>query len=229
MFRDTGRRVHRPGHKHLKMKKSERFDAVIRWFGETMPAAQSELVFRNPYELLVAVILSAQCTDRRVNMTTPAIFEKYPTPQAMSAASPEDIFPLIRSISYPNSKASHLAGMAKILVERFNGEVPSDIDELMSMPGVGRKTANVIASIIYDKPVIAVDTHVFRVAHRLGLSKGKTPLAVETDLEKGIPAELRAKSHHWLILHGRYTCTSLRPKCSICGLRDVCTYKGDSK
>lgn len=211
------------------MRKTERFDAVIRWFSKTMPAAQSELNFRNPFELLVAVILSAQCTDKRVNMTTPAIFERYPDARSMAEATPDDILPLIRSISYPNSKAAHLAGMARILNDRFNGEVPSDIDDLMSMPGVGRKTANVIASIIYDTPVIAVDTHVFRVAHRLGLSKGKTPLAVETDLEKGIPVELRAKSHHWLILHGRYTCTSLKPKCSICGLRDVCTYKGDSK
>lgn len=211
------------------MKKAERFDTVIRWFSETMPAAQSELVFRNPFELLVAVILSAQCTDKRVNLTTPAIFEKYPTAQAMAQADAGDILPLIRSISYPNSKAAHLAGMARILVERFNGEVPSAIDDLMSMPGVGRKTANVIASIVYDKPVIAVDTHVFRVAHRLGLSRGKTPLAVERDLEKGIPENLRATSHHWLILHGRYTCMSLKPKCSICGLRDMCTYKGESR
>lgn len=210
------------------MRKAERFDAIIKWFSETMPVAESELSYRNPFELLVAVVLSAQCTDKRVNLTTPAIFEKYPTAEAMAAATPEEIFPLIKSISYPNNKAAHLAGLAKRLVSEFHGEVPSGIDDLMTLPGVGRKTANVIASIVYDKPVIAVDTHVFRVAHRLGLSKGKTPLAVETDLEKGIPAELRAKSHHWLILHGRYTCMSLKPKCSICGLRDMCTYKGES-
>jgi len=211
------------------MRKAERFDTIIRWFSETMPVAESELIYRNPFELLVAVVLSAQCTDKRVNMTTPAIFEKYPTAEAMATASQEDIFQLIKSISYPNNKAAHLVGLAQRLVSEYHGEVPSDIDALMTLPGVGRKTANVIASIVYDKPVIAVDTHVFRVAHRLGLSKGKTPLAVETDLEKGIPVELRAKSHHWLILHGRYTCMSLRPKCSICGLRDMCTYKGESK
>lgn len=211
------------------MRKAERFDAIIKWFSETMPVAESELSYRNPFELLVAVVLSAQCTDKRVNLTTPALFEKYPTAEAMAAATPEEIFPLIKSISYPNNKAAHLAGLAKRLVSEFHGEVPSGIDDLMTLPGVGRKTANVIASIVYDKPVIAVDTHVFRVAHRLGLSKGKTPLAVETDLEKGIPVELRAKSHHWLILHGRYTCMSLKPKCSICGLRDMCTYKGESR
>lgn len=211
------------------MRKAERFDTIIRWFSETMPVAESELIYRNPFELLVAVVLSAQCTDKRVNMTTPAIFEKYPDAASMATATPEEIFTLIKSISYPNNKAAHLVGLAQKLVAEFNGKVPSDIDALMTLPGVGRKTANVIASIVYDKPVIAVDTHVFRVSHRLGLSKGKTPLAVENDLEKGIPVELRAKSHHWLILHGRYTCTSLRPKCSICGLRDMCTYKGESK
>lgn len=211
------------------MRKAERFDTIIRWFSETMPVAESELIYRNPFELLVAVVLSAQCTDKRVNMTTPAIFKKYPDAASMATATPEEIFALIKSISYPNNKAAHLVGLAQKLVAEFDGEVPSDIDALMTLPGVGRKTANVIASIVYDKPVIAVDTHVFRVSHRLGLSKGKTPLAVENDLEKGIPVELRAKSHHWLILHGRYTCTSLRPKCSICGLRDMCTYKGESK
>jgi len=192
-----------------------------------MPQAQSELVFQNAYQLLVAVILSAQCTDKRVNLTTPALFERYPDPQALCTASYEDIFPLIKSISYPNNKARHLAALGKKLVEDFDGEVPSDIESLMTLPGVGRKTANVVASLMFDEPVIAVDTHVFRVAHRLGLSKGKTPFAVEKDLEKYIPENLRAVSHHYLILFGRYTCTALRPHCSDCGLRLYCKRKVD--
>ena len=187
-----------------------------------MPVAESELHFGSPYELIVAVILSAQCTDRRVNLTTPALFEKYPTVYALAEASPSDVFELIRSISYPNSKAEHLCGMARKVVSDFGGEIPSDIDSLVSLPGVGHKTAAVVASIVYNAPVIAVDTHVYRVAHRLGLSSGKTPLAVERELEKNIPEDLRPRAHHWLILHGRYVCTARSPKCSSCGLSDFC-------
>ena len=187
-----------------------------------MPVAESELHFGSPYELIVAVILSAQCTDRRVNLTTPALFEKYPTVEALAEASPSDVFDLIHSISYPNSKAEHLCGMARKVVSDFGGEIPSDIDSLVSLPGVGHKTAAVVASIVYNAPVIAVDTHVFRVAHRLGLSSGKTPLAVERELEKNIPEDLRPRAHHWLILHGRYVCTARSPKCSSCGLSGFC-------
>ena len=207
------------------MRKSERFRIAIERFSEEMPYAETELHYASPFQLLVAVMLSAQCTDKRINQISPALFEAFPTPESMAAATPEDVFPYIRTVSYPNSKADHLVGMARMLVSRFGGEVPSDIDSLMSMPGVGRKTANVIASIVYDKPVIAVDTHVFRVSHRLGLSKGKTPEAVEKDLEAGIPESLRARSHHWLILHGRYTCTAQRPKCTTCSFADICTYR----
>ena len=184
--------------------------------------AESELHFDSAWQLLVAVMLSAQCTDRRVNMTTPALFERFPSPQALAAAAPEEVFPYIRSISYPNSKAVHLVGAARRIVSDFGGEVPADIDSLMSLPGVGRKTANVVASIIYNEPVIAVDTHVFRVARRLGLSAGKTPLAVETDLEANIPEEVRPIAHHWLILHGRYVCTARAPKCAECPLTQWC-------
>ena len=183
---------------------------------------QSELNFADSFQLLVAVVLSAQCTDKRVNMVTPELFRQYPTPKAMAAATAEEILPYIKSVSYPNSKAEHLVGLAKGLVERFDSEVPADIDALMSLPGVGRKTANVIASIVYDKPVIAVDTHVYRVAHRLGLSKGKTPEAVEIDLEKHISPEYRPTAHHWLILHGRYVCTARAPKCNTCPLSEWC-------
>ena len=204
------------------MNRKDRFFHIVNYFQENMPVAETELHYSNPYELLVAVILSAQCTDRRVNVTTPPLFQRYPTPEALSKASLDDVFALIKSVSYPNSKAGHLIAMADKLVKEFGSEVPSDIDDLMSLPGVGRKTANVIASIIYDKPVIAVDTHVFRVAHRLGLSNGKTPAAVEKDLERHIPEHLRAKSHHWLILHGRYVCTARNPKCYDCGLTNWC-------
>ena len=194
----------------------------MEWFTENRPVAESELHFKNPFQLLVAVILSAQCTDKRVNMVTPPLFERFPTQESLAAASFDDVFPYVKSVSYPNSKATHLIGMAQKLIADFGGEVPSDIDALMSLPGVGRKTANVIASIVYDKPVIAVDTHVFRVAHRLGLSDGKTPLDVEKDLEKHIPVDKRAISHHWLILHGRYTCTARSPKCADCPLNKWC-------
>lgn len=204
------------------MTKKERFRGITEWFEENMPVAETELHYQTPFQLLVAVILSAQCTDRRVNMTTPEIFKHFPDPQSLAEASFDDLFPYVQSISYPNSKTRHLIGMAQKLMNEFNGEVPSGIDELMSLPGVGRKTANVIASIIYDKPVIAVDTHVFRVSHRLGLSDGKTPEAVEKDLEAGIPEEKRAKAHHWLILQGRYICTARNPKCDECGLTEWC-------
>lgn len=206
------------------MRKSERFRGIIGWFEENMPLAGTELHYDTPFHLLIAVILSAQCTDKRVNITTPALFRGYPTPESLASASYDEVFEYIRSISYPNNKARHLIGMAKRLVSDFGSEVPSDIDELMSLPGVGRKTANVIASIIYDKPVIAVDTHVFRVAHRLGLSDGKTPEAVERDLEAHIPEERRAISHHWLILQGRYICLARKPKCEECGLTQWCGY-----
>lgn len=204
------------------MRKSDRYNGIIGWFSANMAEAETELHYGSPFQLLVAVILSAQCTDRRVNMTTPAIFEKYPDPQAMAAAGFEELFPYIRSISYPNSKTKHLIDMAKMLISDFGGEVPSDIDKLTRLPGVGKKTANVIASIVYNKPVIAVDTHVFRVSHRIGLSDGKTVGAVEKELEKNIPEALRARAHHWLILHGRYVCIARKPKCEECGIKDFC-------
>ena len=190
-----------------------------------MPDAQSELEYGNPYELLVAVILSAQCTDKRVNKITPSLFEKYPTPELMAKADYEEILTFVRSCSYPNSKAKHLAGMAKMLNEDFNGVVPGDVDELQKMPGVGRKTANVIASIVFNKPVFAVDTHVFRVAARIGLStRAKTPLETEKQLTKYFPKEIIPRAHHWLILHGRYICLARSPKCEKCGLTEVCRY-----
>ena len=185
-----------------------------------MPA--TELHYDSPFHLLIAVILSAQCTDKRVNMVVPPLFERFPKPEDLAAATFEDVFPFVKSVSYPNSKTEHLIAMAGKLVSDYGSEVPSDIDQLMSLPGVGRKTANVIASIVYDKPVIAVDTHVFRVSRRLGLSDGKTVDAVRKDLEKNIPENQRAKSHHWLILHGRYTCVARKPKCGECGLREWC-------
>ena len=206
------------------MTKKERYNSIVEWFTENRPVAESELHFKNPFQLLVAVILSAQCTDKRVNMVTPPLFDRFPTPESLASASFDDVFPYVKSVSYPNSKATHLIGMAQKLIADFGSEVPSDIDALMSLPGVGRKTANVIASIVYDKPVIAVDTHVFRVAHRLGLSDGKTPLDVERDLERHIPIEKRAISHHWLILHGRYTCTARSPKCTECPLSQWCRF-----
>lgn len=205
-----------------KMTKKDRFSGIIGWFSENMPVVGTELHYETPFQLLVAVILSAQCTDRRVNMTTPGIFRHFPNPQTLAAASFEELFPYVQSISYPNSKTRHLIAMAQKLIDDFGGEVPSGIDELMSLPGVGRKTANVIASIVYDKPVIAVDTHVFRVSHRLGLSGGRTPEAVEKDLEAGIPEDKRAVAHHWLILQGRYICTARNPKCGECGLVQWC-------
>lgn len=204
------------------MTLKERYAEVVGWFEENCPAPQSELHYKNPFQLLVAVILSAQCTDKRVNMVTPALFDAFPTPEALAAASFDQVYALVRSVSYPNSKTRHLIDMASRLVSDFDCTVPSDIDALMSLPGVGRKTANVIASIVYDKPVIAVDTHVFRVSHRLGLSRGATPYDVERDLERHIPPQKRPVAHHWLILHGRYTCTARTPRCSSCGLAPFC-------
>ena len=189
-----------------------------------MPQPNPELKFSSPYELICAVVLSAQCTDKRVNMVSPQLFAAYPDVQALSSANPSDVKRIIASISYPNSKAEHLVEMARGIVEKHGGKVPSEIEELMKLSGVGRKTANVVASIIYDKPVIAVDTHVFRLSHRLGLSEGKTPDAVEKDLERYIPENLRAKAHHWLILHGRYICTSRAPRCAECALKPYCKY-----
>ena len=177
----------------------------------------------------MAVILSAQCTDKRVNLTTPAFYERFPDVASLAEATQEDVYPLIRSISYPNSKAAHLVAMARKVMGEFGGEIPRDIDALMTLPGVGRKTANVVTSVLYDEPVIAVDTHVFRVAHRTGLSDGKTPYAVERDLEAGIPLELRAKSHHWLILHGRYVCTARNPRCGQCGIAPYCRFHAQSR
>ena len=195
---------------------------ILRILAATYPEARPELNFSNPYETLVAVMLSAQCTDRRVNIVTPPLYRRFPTPSDLASATFDEVYPYVKSVSYPNSKTTHLIAMAQKLLADFGGEVPSDIDALMSLPGVGRKTANVIASVVYDQPVIAVDTHVFRVSHRLGLSDGKTPLEVERDLERHIPAERRAIAHHWLILHGRYTCTARNPKCADCGLAEWC-------
>lgn len=207
------------------MTKKERYSAVIAWFEENMPVAETELHYSNPFELLVAVILSAQCTDKRVNMITPLLFHDYPTPEAMAAATPEVIFEYISSVSYPNNKAKHLAGMAKMLVSQFGGKVPNNTDDLQKLPGVGRKTANVIASVVFNQPKMAVDTHVFRVAERIGLTtNSKNPLQTEKELVKHIPENLIAKAHHWLILHGRYVCLARKPKCSTCGLQNVCRY-----
>ena len=204
------------------MTEKQRKNNILNYFRENVPVAESELDFKNPYQLIVAVILSAQCTDKRVNMHTPALFMRFPNPQMLAEATFEEVYDLIKSISFPNNKAKHLLGMAKMLVEEFGGEVPSETQQLERLPGVGRKTANVVASIIYNKPVIAVDTHVFRVSHRLGFSKGKTPLEVEKDLNKLIPMEERAIAHHWLILHGRYICTARNPKCGACPIREYC-------
>ena len=207
------------------MRIKERYDGVIAYFKDAMPVAESELNYRNPFELLVAVILSAQCTDKRVNLTTPSLFEAYPTAEAMAEATAEDIFPYIRSISYPNNKARHLAAMARMLMEEFGGQVPSDLDALQRLPGVGRKTANVIGAVIWQKEVMPVDTHVFRVAARIGLTRGaKTPLQTELQLERHIPSHLLPIAHHWLILHGRYVCTARSPKCAKCGITAFCRH-----
>ena len=207
------------------MRKKELFDYIIKYFEETMPVAETELKYQNPFHLIVAVILSAQCTDKRVNQITPELLKKYPDPSKMAQAEPAEIFEYIKSCSYPNNKAKHLSGMAKKLIELFDGKVPDDVNELQKLPGVGRKTANVIASVIYQKPALAVDTHVFRVAARIGLTtNAKTPLATEMQLIKYIPEGLIPRAHHWLILHGRYTCVARKPKCEKCGLKSVCKY-----
>lgn len=207
------------------MTKKERYTFLIDYFLANSPEAETELLYDNPFQLLVSVILSAQCTDKRVNLTTPAIFKKYPDPLAMSKAGFDELFPIIRSISYPNNKTKHLIAMAGILMEKFNGNVPMTVDELTTLPGVGRKTANVITSVIDEQPNMAVDTHVFRVSARIGLTtKATTPLAAEKQLIKHIPKMYVHKAHHWLILHGRYTCTARSPKCSICALKTVCKF-----
>lgn len=205
------------------MRTKERYTAVIEWFEKNMPVAETELNYRTPFELLVAVILSAQCTDKRVNMTTPALFEAFPTPQAMAQASPDDIFRYVKSISYPNNKARHLAAMARMVCDEFGGEIPSDPADLQRLPGVGRKTANVVGAVLWGREVMPVDTHVFRVSARIGLTRNaKTPLQTELQLEKNIPSHLLPKAHHWLILHGRYVCTARAPKCAECGIARWC-------
>lgn len=207
------------------MTKKERFEGVISYFQKAMPVAETELKYNNPYELLVAVILSAQCTDVRINKVTPALFEAYPDAESLARASFDDVFRYIRSVSYPNNKAKHLVGMANMLVNDFKNVVPSEVNELTKMPGVGRKTANVIASVVYDKPTMAVDTHVFRVSARIGLTtNAKNPLQTEQQLLKYIPEKLVPMAHHWLILHGRYVCVARSPKCEVCGITEFCKY-----
>ncbi len=208
------------------MTRKDRYSAFIEYFSKNNPNAETELEYNNPYQLLVAVILSAQCTDKRVNLTTPALFEAYPTPEALSLATFDELFPYIRSISYPNNKTKHLIGMANMLVNDFDSVVPSDLKELQKLPGVGRKTANVIASVIYNQPTMAVDTHVFRVSKRIGLvtQNAKTPLEVEKQLIKYIPEEHIPKAHHWLILHGRYICLARKPQCEKCDITSFCRY-----
>lgn len=207
------------------MRKEERYQGVLGWFKENVPVAETELHYKDPYQLLVAVILSAQCTDKRVNMITPTLFEAFPTAEVMAETTPEVVFEYIKSVSYPNNKSKHLVGMAKMLLSEFGGIVPADIELLQKLPGVGRKTANVIASVVYDKPAMAVDTHVFRVSNRIGLTNNsKTPLETEKILVKHIPEALIPIAHHWIILHGRYTCLARKPKCEDCGLKPWCKY-----
>lgn len=207
------------------MTRKERFEKFVSYFSKHQPFAQTELEYENPYQLLVAVILSAQCTDKRVNLVTPELFRVFPTPQKMAVASADEVFPYIKSISYPNNKARHLVGMAQMLVKDFKGRVPDTIEELVKLPGVGRKTANVIASVVYEQPAMAVDTHVFRVSARLGLTQqAKTPLQAEEQLVRYIPKKHISTAHHWLILHGRYTCVARNPKCSDCGITSFCRY-----
>ena len=208
------------------MKKQELYDRVSAYFEQAIPVAETELHYHDPFQLLVAVILSAQCTDKRVNMITPPLFRDYPTPEAMAAATPETIYEYIRSVSYPNNKAKHLVGMARMLVENYHSEVPSDLDELVKLPGVGRKTANVIQAVVFEKAAMAVDTHVFRVSHRIGLVPDTctTPYSVEKQLVRYFPDPIIPKAHHWLILHGRYTCTARTPKCEVCGLKMICRH-----
>jgi len=207
------------------MTKKQRYDYIIDYFSEHAPNAETELLYDNPYQLLVAVILSAQCTDKRINLVTPAIFAKYPNPSTLANATFDDLFPIIRSVSYPNNKTKHLLGMAQLVMSKFNGEIPLTVQELIELPGVGRKTANVITSVIDNQPNMAVDTHVFRVSERIGLTiNAKNPLQAELQLIKQIPKELVHIAHHWLILHGRYTCVARKPKCEICGITNACKY-----
>ncbi len=207
------------------MTRKERYEIILDYFKKHRPYAETELVYANPYELLVAVILSAQCTDKRVNLVTPEFFKVFPDAKTLAKYSPDEVFPYIKSISYPNNKAKHLVGMATFLQQEFKGIVPSDVDELQKLPGVGRKTANVIASVVYNMPAMAVDTHVFRVSARLGLTtNAKNPLQAEMQLVKHIPEELIPLAHHWLILHGRYICVARKPKCTECGLTPACKY-----
>ena len=213
------------------MRKQELYDRAIAYFKQAIPVAETELHYENPFQLLIAVILSAQCTDKRVNMITPALFEAFPTPEALANTTPEVVFEYIRSVSYPNNKAKQLVGMALMLVKDFHGEVPDTLENLIKLPGVGRKTANVIQSVVFNKAAMAVDTHVFRVSHRIGLvpQTCTTPLATEKHLVKYIPKELIPTAHHWLILHGRYVCTARNPKCEECGLNGICKESLKSK
>ena len=212
------------------MTRKERYQSIIEYFSKHSPDAETELIYDNPFQLLVAVILSAQCTDKRVNLTTPALFEKYPDAAMLADASEGDVFALIKSISYPNNKTKHLIGMARMLISHFNGQVPLEVNQLMQLPGVGRKTANVITSVIDQQPNMAVDTHVFRVSARLGLTlNARTPLQAEQQLIRFIPRDLVHKAHHWLILHGRYVCLARKPKCEHCGLQAVCRYFNQQK
>lgn len=207
------------------MTLKERYNGIIEWFEQNMPKPETELHYDSPFHLLMAVILSAQCTDKRVNIVTPPLFEAYPTPRELAAARPDEVFPYIKSVSYPNNKTRSLIGMAQALVERFNGEVPSDIDSLLTIPGVGRKTANVILAVVYNKAAMAVDTHVFRVSERIGLTtRSRNPLTTERALVRHIPEEKIPSAHHWLILHGRYICKARRPDCLNCGIRPFCRH-----
>ena len=212
------------------MQQKKRYQQILAWFAANVPVAKSELRYKNAFELTVATMLAAQCTDKRVNMVTPALLHDYPTPEALAQATPEVIFEYIKTVSYPNNKAKHLVGMAQMLVKDFGGKVPGEVPDLEKLPGVGRKTANVVASIIFNKPVMAVDTHVFRVSARLGLTtNARAPLETERELEANIPTHLIAKAHHWLILHGRYVCTARKPKCGECGIRAWCRYDEELK
>ena len=207
------------------MTTKQRFEHILAWFEANMPVAESELNYRNPYELLVAVMLSAQCTDKRVNMVTPALFEAYPTPELLAKATSDEVFEYVKSVSYPRSKAEHLVSMAQRLVEVYHGEVPDTIEELQTMQGVGRKTANVVCAVIWNQPTMAVDTHIFRVSERIGLTTGsKNPLQTEKQLVRYIPAEVIPKAHHWLLLHGRYVCQARKPKCEQCGIAEFCRF-----
>jgi endonuclease-3 len=207
------------------MTTRQRYDQILGWFAENMPVAESELRYRNPFELLIAVILSAQCTDKRVNMVTPALFAAYPSPEALAKATPDEVFEYVKSVSYPHSKASHLVLMAQRLVEVYNGQVPDSIDELQTLQGVGRKTANVVCAVIWNQPTMAVDTHIFRVSERLGLTtNSKNPLQTEKQLVRYIPESVIPKAHHWLLLHGRYVCQARKPQCDNCGLSSYCRY-----